>query len=285
MPQANDSRPLPTPDSQELRELVTDVETRAVYRVLYDSRENPLEMAAIRERVKVLSGKSNLQMDRRLRSLRTHFDVPAHRIPGKASSFSYPLLGWKPDADQRTARKSIPASTRALVHHTYGNRCAACGRTPKDDQVKLVIDHMVPLDLGGTNDAENLQLLCIEDNHAKQALFADYQENSSALRESLGLPEVHMRIGELLKAMPGEDVPKELIDLVAREENHGDPTKRMRELRSLGWVIKNSQRKKGRRVLSFYRLKHWEPWPPEGPQAAVAALERARRRAKRLQER
>ncbi|MFH8606596.1 HNH endonuclease [Streptomyces sp. NPDC018029] len=283
MSEKNERRPLPDPASAELRGLISDAETRAVYDVLYQAREEPLAMPAIRERVSALTGKSNLQMDRRLRSLRTHFDVPARRVPEKRNLFVYPLLGWNPDADKRTTRKNIPGSVRALVHHTYGNRCAACGRTPKDDQVKLVIDHMVPLDLGGTNDPENLQLLCDEDNHDKQALFADHQENADALRKSLSLPEVHLRIGELLKAMAGEDVPKELIVLVAREENNGDPTKRMRELRSLGWIIKNSQRKKGRRVLSFYRLEHWEPWPPGGPQAAVVRLERARRRAKRAQ--
>ncbi|MET7362553.1 HNH endonuclease [Streptomyces sp. NPDC005562] len=281
MPGTNEPRPLPAPDSKELRELVPDAETRAVYQVLYRSQEEPLAMPAIRERVSLVTGKANLQMDRRLRSLRTHFDVPAQRIAGESNVFVYPLLGWNSQFGKRTARKSIPGSIRALVHHTYGNRCAACGRTPKDDQVKLVIDHMVPLDLGGTNEQENLQLLCEEDNHNKQSLFADHQENAVALRRSLTLPEVHLRIGELLKAMAGEDVPKELIVLVAREENHGDPTKRMRELRSLGWLIENSQRKKGRRVLSFYRLEHWEPWPPEGPQAAVAKIERARRRAKR----
>ncbi|MFJ1606590.1 HNH endonuclease [Streptomyces sp. NPDC088253] len=284
MPQDQEPRPLPTPDSQELQDLVTEAETRAVYQVLYQSRNEPLEMTAIREYVAEITGKSNLQMDRRLRSLRTHFNVPAERIPDKRNHFVYPLLGWKPDADKRTARKSIPGSVRALIFQTYGNRCAACGRTPKDDQVKLVIDHMVPLDLGGTNDPDNLQVLCEEDNHNKQALFAEHQDDVPALRKSLSLPEVHMRIGELLKNMAGEEVPKELIVLVAREENHGDPTKRMRELRSLGWIIKNSKRRKGRRVLSCYRLEHWEPWPPEGPQAAVAGLERARKRSKRFRE-
>ncbi|MFF1375853.1 HNH endonuclease [Streptomyces sp. NPDC058308] len=252
-----------------------------MYQVLYQSQEEPLAMPAIRERVSLVTGKANLQMDRRLRSLRTHFDVPAQRIPGEKNLFVYPLLGWNPHFGKRTARKNIRGSVRAMVHHTYGNRCAACGRTPKDDQVKLVIDHMVPLDLGGTNEQENLQLLCEEDNHDKQSLFADHQENAAALRKSLALPEVHLRIGELLKAMAGENVPKELIVLVAREENHGDPTKRMRELRSLGWIIENTQRRKGRRVLSFYRLEHWEPWPPGGPQAAIAKLEWTRQRAKR----
>lgn len=271
------------PDSAELRGLVTDEETRTVYRVLFDARSTPLTMAEVRERVSAQSGKSNLQLDRRLRSLRTYFQVPAVRESGAQQRYTYSLLGWQPDADKRTARKGIRASDRALTFHTYGNRCAACGKTPKDDQVKLVIDHKVPLDLGGTNEADNLQPLCEEDNHAKQALFADHEENAEALRVSLSLPDVHLRIGELLKAMEGREVPKELIALVAREENHGDPTKRMRELRSLGWKIKNSRRKEGRRSLSFYRLDSWTPWPPGGPKAAVTQLERARKQARRLE--
>lgn len=275
-------RPLPLPDSPELVSLISEAETRAVYRVLHEAGETPLTMAEVRERVAVLTGKANLQLDRRLRSLRTYFRVPAERNPGRPQRFTYALRGWQPDADQRTARKSIRASDRALTFHTYGNRCAACGRTPKDDHVKLVIDHKVPLELGGTNDPENLQPLCEEDNHAKQALFADHEENSEALRNSLGLPDVHLRIGELLKAMAGQDVPRELIALVAREENHGDPTKRLRELRALGWKIRNSKRKEGRRSLSFYRLERSEPWPPGGPKSAIAALERARKRARRM---
>jgi hypothetical protein len=262
--------------------LVLEAETRAVYQVLYESREAPLEMGEIRKRVQLHTGKANLQTDRRLRSLRTYFDVPAIPVPGKSNRFTYPLLGWKPDADERTPRTAIKASDRAFTLHAYGYRCAACGRSPREDGVKLVIDHKVPLDLGGTNDPDNLQPLCVQDNHAKQALFADHEENAEALRASMNLPEVHLRIGELLKALPGQPVPKELIVLVAREENHGDPTRRLRDLRSLGWKITPSKRKDGRRVRSFYSLEHWEPWPAEGPQAAVARLERARKRAQRL---
>ncbi|MER5205942.1 HNH endonuclease [Streptomyces sp. NPDC002825] len=240
-------------------------------------------MGEIRGRVRSLSGKSNLQLDRRLRSLRTFFLVSAVRDPDHRQRFTYVLRGWRPDADQRTARRAPRASDRALTLHTYGYRCAACGRTPKDDHVKLVIDHKIPLELGGSNEADNLQPLCEEDNHAKQALFSDHEENAEALRVSLSLPDAHLRIGELLKALEGIEVPKELIALVAREENHGDPTKRMRELRALGWKIKNSRRKEGRRSLSFYRLDSWEPWPPGGPKAAIARMEHARKQARRLE--
>ncbi|MFI8911921.1 HNH endonuclease [Streptomyces sp. NPDC053513] len=283
MPPEIETRPLPQPNTPELHGLVSDAETRAVYRVLYEAETTRLTMGEIRDRVSSLTGKSNLQLDRRLRSLRAYFLVPAVRDPHHPQRFTYALHGWQPDADQRTARKRIRASDRAFTLHTYGYRCAACGRTPKDDHVKLVIDHKVPLDLGGTNEVENLQPLCEEDNHAKQALFSDHEESAEALRVSLSLPEAHLRIGELLKAMEGIEVPKELIALVAREENHGDPTRRMRELRDLGWKIKNSKRKAGRRSLSFYRLDSWEPWPPGGPKAAIARMKHARKQARRLE--
>ncbi len=119
----------------------------------------------------------------------------------------------------------------------YGARCAWCGQNSKDDGVKLVMDHKIPLELGGTNELDNLQLLCTHHNHIKQARFAEYGEFADALCASIALPEPHLRIGELLKAMQGKEVPIDLVNLVAREENRGDPTRRMRELRALGWVI------------------------------------------------
>ncbi|OIV38305.1 hypothetical protein BIV57_06470 [Mangrovactinospora gilvigrisea] len=159
----------------------------------------------------------------------------------------------------------------------YGYRCAACGRSPKDDAVKLQIDHKIPQILGGDSEPDNLQTLCTACNHDKQAMFKDFKEDFEPLRRAIVLDEVHMRIGELLKAKEGQDVPVALINLVAREENRGDPTKRLRELRQIGWVIVNRKKRDGRRMLSFYRVEHWEPWPEGGPGLAVAKIEHERK--------
>lgn len=44
---------------------------------------------------------------------------------------------------------------RPIVRRRYRNRCAACGW-----DWRLTVDHIVPVSRGGTNDLDNLQLLC-----------------------------------------------------------------------------------------------------------------------------
>lgn len=55
-------------------------------------------------------------------------------------------------------RGSTWMKTRARVALTHGHRCAGCGRVwvSSRDQV----DHITPLEQGGSNDDENLQPLC-----------------------------------------------------------------------------------------------------------------------------
>jgi 5-methylcytosine-specific restriction endonuclease McrA len=272
---------LPAWDSEIMKRLFPNIETRGVYRVLFETRDDPLGMMEVRERVSAIIGQANAQTDRRARDLRSRFEIRSERVPGARNEFRYRLVGWRTDAAEQSSRTKLPPKVEAAVYSSYGARCAWCGRSPQADQVRLAIDHKIPLHVGGTNDIDNLQVLCVEHNHAKQAMFAEFDTSAPVLKAVFGLPEPHLRIGELLKAMEGRYVPVDLINLVAREENRGDPTRRMRELRSLGWVIGSTRRKEGRRTVSYYVLEHWEPWPPEGPRAAVARAEAERKRRKR----
>ncbi|MEU3450346.1 HNH endonuclease [Streptomyces thermolilacinus] len=274
-------RPLPEPDSEELRKVVRSTEGRAVYRVLYESRDAPLDMLQIRDHVQRITGSANEHTGRRLRELRAKLVIESER-PASAKRPVYRLVGWHPDADNRSARRKLSASIEARVYATYGGRCAWCGRNSRDDGVKTVVDHVVPLDLGGPEEElSNLQILCREHNHAKQAMFAEHTADAEALRAAINQDEVHLRIGELLKAKLNQEVSVDLINLVAREENRGDPTRRLRELRALGWKIDSTRRKEDKRTLSFYTLRHWEPWPEGGPRAAINALEAARKRQRK----
>ena len=67
---------------------------------------------------------------------------PAPRIPGK--------------------RKPISNSKRKIVFERNAYRCVYCG-----GYKSLVIDHILPVSLGGTNDLDNLQTLCHSCNSAK----------------------------------------------------------------------------------------------------------------------
>lgn len=271
------TEPLPAPGSDALKVVIGNHENRLIYEFLYRRRGDPPTMAEVRAHVASQLGEEHEQTDRRLRELRRHFDIPAKRV--EPNRFVYPLLGWQEKA--KRLHKQISSKTEAIVYEQCGYRCAMCGKSPKEDGIKLVIDHKIPKDWGGTDEPENLQPLCLEHNHGKQAHFASFDTHKDAIRKAISLDEVHLRIGELLKALAGTDVPVDLINLVAREENRGDPTRRLRELRALGWEISVTRKKEGKRTVSYYRLERYAPWPQEGPGAKVAALEAARKAQKK----
>lgn len=59
-------------------------------------------------------------------------------------------------------KKPIPSRARFLVMHRDNHECKQCGATED-----LTIDHIHPESKGGTNDIENLQVLCRRCNCSK----------------------------------------------------------------------------------------------------------------------
>lgn len=55
----------------------------------------------------------------------------------------------------------------------YGNKCIRCG-----NEVKLTVDHVVPLSKGGSNDINNIQPLCKHCNCKKHTKTIDYRPES-----------------------------------------------------------------------------------------------------------
>lgn len=52
-------------------------------------------------------------------------------------------------------------------------RCVYCGRSPREDGVKLEVDHVHPKSKGGTDDMENLVTACWECNQGKTDLIIE----------------------------------------------------------------------------------------------------------------
>ena len=113
-----------------------------------------------------------------------------------------------------------------------------CGRTPLEDRIRFQVDHKLPKEWGGDDALENLQPLCEECNRGKKHHFASF--NTEEIREAIKHKSVHVRIGELLKAMHGQWVRSDVLDLVASPpgDYQEDWHRRIRELRDLGWSIR-----------------------------------------------
>lgn len=254
----DEEQPLPKPGSEELGELVADSAAREIYALLYRRRSNPPTMREVETYMADKTGETRTHVNRRLRALReSGIDVPARLMDGE---HRYPLLGWRPTGP-RAGRPNISAKMRSQV--LAPQRCAQCGNTPLEDGIKLVVDHKVPREWGGGDEFENLQPLCEECNGGKKAWYQTYNTHADRIREAITHGEVHRRIGELLKAFTGEWIYTELIGIVASATAYQDDyQKRLRELRTLGWVIDVEKRyNEAARVRTYYRCTHSEPWP------------------------
>lgn len=271
-------RPLPEPDSEELFSVLGPSVLRTLYGWLYRRREsNPPTMAEVRLFVADAMGEPQEHVDRRLRELRRHFELPA--VPQPSGPPRYQLQGWAATA---ATPGGFAISGRIRAQVLAPQRCFQCGKTPKDDGIRLVVDHKIPQSWGGGREIENLQPLCEECNAGKRDYFQSYDAHADQIRQSINYAEPQRRIGELLKAFDGEWVRTDLLAMVASaQEYQEDWQRRLRDLRFLGWDIEFRRTfNEGSRVWTYYRLKHAEPWP-ENIRDALTAEAQRRKRAKR----
>jgi 5-methylcytosine-specific restriction endonuclease McrA len=79
-------------------------------------------------------------------------------------------------ARRKGSNGSHTASEWKAIKTYYGNICLACGC----NQCQLTKDHILPLVMGGTDNADNLQPLCKQCNSRKQAKHIDYRPTNRA---------------------------------------------------------------------------------------------------------
>ena len=112
----------------------------------------------------------------------------------------------------RGIRKAISERVRYEIFGRDGFRCQACGRGT-NDEVKLTIDHITPVDWGGTNDISNLITLCDECNRGKKAWVDSVPAKD--MRKIMSKPTVESRIEALFDSFPDQDIPSAMIRLVS----------------------------------------------------------------------
>ena len=74
------------------------------------------------------------------------------------------------EVEEKPQRKPIKPSLRFEILKRDDYRCQMCGVTAKDGAT-LEIDHIHPVSKGGTNDPDNLQVLCRDCNAGKGAQY------------------------------------------------------------------------------------------------------------------
>src|SRR5439155_21053232 len=81
-------------------------------------------------------------------------------------------------AQHRRAKKAANGGTFTTAEWQqlksyHGYRCLCCGEI--EPKIKLTVDHIVPIELGGSNDITNIQPLCRTCNLRKGTQIIDYR--------------------------------------------------------------------------------------------------------------
>jgi 5-methylcytosine-specific restriction endonuclease McrA len=223
--------------------------------VLKDHPEG-LTIHEIREAIPNIGIQQHL--DKRVRDLRYHYDVPLVVRGGKSV---YILGAARIGNTSGTGR--VTSKVRASILHRAHGRCQMCGRTVADDGIKLQVDHRIPRNWGGIDDADNLWALCELCNSGKRDYFATFDDE--VMKAIMKKESVYERIAETLRLHLGEPTPSWLLEFVANADDWQDDwQKRLRELRypPIGLKIRASRvRNKTGRWTSNYTLDEWKELP------------------------
>lgn len=219
-------------------------------------------------------GGNQEQLGRRLRSLKSLYEIQTIQ---KGQRHAYIIVRelHKGEYDYEAISKRL----RAEILTAYGQRCQMCGRTPKDDAIKLHIDHKLPRHWGGKTEKSNLWPLCSACNEGKKDYYSTF--DTKLMKRILAKKSVHERIAKLLLLKRGEWIDTDIIDFVANFDDYqADWQKRLRELRYLGWEIRVKRVKEGKRSKSKYKLVLSVPLPKD-PSKAARTYEKQRAKIKR----
>lgn len=146
-------------------------------------------------------------------------------------------------------RGNISKKLRFLVFERDNFTCQACGKTPREDGVKLSPDHIVPVDWGGETTLENLQALCRECNEGKQAWVTG--EDAAVMSLVCKQKNTKERLRVYFEAHPNEEIGVDRLAVVGQTREW---TRQLRYLKpEYGMKIKYCKKcKKDKRNIDTY---------------------------------
>ena len=188
--------------------------TKRILAVLRDSHPNWVSIEDIARSAHIAD------WARRIRELR----AVGWQIEYRYSPKSYRLVSLS-RSERSVQGAALGAKQRYRILARDHSTCRRCGRTI-DDGIKLVVDHILPREWGGSNDDSNLWTLCEECNLGKKAWQSDVdaQTMTALLKE----PSGRKRLRRFFEMRPNQLITKEELQIVA---GIGDYARRIRELR------------------------------------------------------
>lgn len=143
-------------------------------------------------------------------------------------------------------RKAIDARLKYAVLKRDNSTCQRCGANIYNTQnVKLVVDHKIPVDLGGETTIDNLWTLCDDCNGGKKAFFSD--ENAGAVKEIMKMNSAAKRLKAYFELNPNMVIEPVKLSTIA---NVRDWERTLRLVRSnnnmkIEWVRPNNDHPMG----------------------------------------
>ncbi|MCC6920491.1 MAG: HNH endonuclease [Alphaproteobacteria bacterium] len=252
--------------------------TQQALDLLKESRHG-LSMPEMREAL-AATAESQEHFNRRVRDIRKRFAL--EKFYDQDRGWVYKVGAEKVGAAADLGQ--VSEKLRAAVIHRAHGRCEMCGRTIRDDGVKLQADHRIPTSWGGVSTLENLWAICEACNRGKRNHFASFEEDD--MRSVLEFKNVHERLAQFMRLNLGRPVADYALEFVANLfDRQDDWQKRIRELRYsvIGLKIAVTKKRDGRATRSFYMLTNWKELPPEPTRVIRAYENRNRSRSKKAE--
>ena len=142
------------------------------------------------------------------------------------------------DKGKGKEREYVSTKLKVLVLKNYGYKCAYCGKNPREDGIKLAIDHKIPVEFGGPTEFNNLQPLCEGCNHGKKSFFRD--EDPEMLKKIFSASSDEARLKIFFDYHLGLDIPvQKIVPFVSGREW----MRSLRRLREKGYQVQYSRAK------------------------------------------
>jgi hypothetical protein len=108
-------------------------------------------------------------------------------------------------------RLVINNKLRYQVLQRDNSTCQRCGKTISDN-IKLEVDHKIPVEWGGTNDLDNLWTLCNECNGGKKHFFSDF--NADMMRKVMSQKSAADRLKMFFELNPNTELEIHTLSII-----------------------------------------------------------------------